>query len=551
MKRLRTCLLIWGSLFFVSFHVRAGKQPRLTVILVIDQLAHCYFAKLSPYLHGGLNFMMNNGIRYSNAYMPHAVPVTGTGHTGLNTGTYAKDHGIIHNYWYDRDGKRLKCDDDSSENAAVLKPGEAGTYNFGKSSHFIMVDGISDQFVLQNSPKSNHQVFSISLKTSVSITTSNKLGKAIWFDSQTGLFTSSKAYFDELPAWLKKFNREKGIDKLTEVYWSPVYGGKQKPYDFYQIQNYSYAAGSSLLNRAIPIERKTKPTNPYSLFKKTPSATQLLFDLAKTCITKNLKKKGHDRLLMWIGISSLDKLAHVYGPNSKETIDLIYHIDRQFNRFIKMMHSRFGKRNVLFVLTSDHGVAPIPEQLHDQGIKMARRVNAKELVAQVNQFTEMKYGISNLVHHFESSQFFFNLSLWQDLSVVKQKAILTDIKTFLNMESYIKNVWTFDELRTMCYEPHDLENYFKQQLFPGRSGQVIVQVYPYVQITRYPKGTTHVTPYEYDTHVPLIIYQGGKFEARHIRKKVWALQLANTLAEILEIPKPSASTFEILPGLFD
>ena len=305
------------------------------------------------------------------------------------------------------------------------------------------------------------------------------------------------------------------------------------------------------MNRAIPIERKTKPTNPYSLFKKTPSATQLLFDLAKTCITKNLKKKGHDRLLLWIGISSLDKLAHVYGPNSKETIDLIYHIDRQLNRFIKRIHSRFGKRNVLFVLTSDHGVSPIPEQLHDQGIKMARRVNAKELVAQVNQFTEMKYGISNLVHHFESSQFFFNLSLWQDLSVVKQKAILTDIKTFLNMESYIKNVWTFDELRTMCYEPHDLENYFKQQLFPGRSGQVIVQVYPYVQITRYPKGTTHVTPYEYDTHVPLIIYQGGKFEARHIRKKVWALQLANTLAEILEIPKPSASTFEILPGLFD
>ena len=50
---------------------------------------------------------------------------------------------------------------------------------------------------------------------------------------------------------------------------------------------------------------------------------------------------------------------------------------------------------------------------------------------------------------------------------------------------------------------------------------------------------------------PSTIFHPGKFERRYVRKRVAALQLANTLAEILNVPKPSASTYEILPDLFD
>ena len=89
------------------------------------------------------------------------------------------------------------------------------------------------------------------------------------------------------------------------------------------------------------------------------------------------------------------------------------------------------------------------------------------------------------------------------------------------------------------------------QVFPGRSGQIIVQTYPDNVITKHARGTSHKTPYENDTHVPLILYQPGKFEYKKIRKKVWTLQLPNTISKILNIPKLPASTFEVLPGIFE
>ena len=78
-----------------------------------------------------------------------------------------------------------------------------------------------------------------------------------------------------------------------------------------------------------------------------------------------------------------------------------------------------------------------------------------------------------------------------------------------------------------------------------------MQTYPYVIITNFPTGLSHKTPYEYDTHIPLILYQAGQIEGKKIYQKVWGLQLANTLAQILRVQKPSASTFDALPGIFD
>ena len=113
----------------------------------------------------------------------------------------------------------------------------------------------------------------------------------------------------------------------------------------------------------------------------------------------------------------------------------------------------------------------------------------------------------------------------------------------------IKNVWTFDELEDSTFQPHQLESFYKNQLYAGRSGDIICQPEPYCQITKYPTGTSHMSPYDYDTHVPLIIYQNGRFEKKKVNKKVWMQQLPVTLAHILHVGQPSASPYDQLPGL--
>ena len=150
MKHIKTIALIL-TLALNPSYAQEHTQPKLTVILVIDQFAHHILKKIEPHLKGGIAWLLNKGTVYTNAYFPHAVPRTSVGHVALNTGTYAKDHGIVNNAWFDNNNNKIACDDDATECAAVLAPD--GFYPYGKSACKIKVDGISDQFVQQSQPE--------------------------------------------------------------------------------------------------------------------------------------------------------------------------------------------------------------------------------------------------------------------------------------------------------------------------------------------------------------------------------------------------------------
>ena len=182
------------------------EPPKLTVIIVVDQLGYHYIPKLYPHLQYGLKILLDKGIVYENTYLPHGMPATGTGHTGFNTGTYAKDHGIIGNGWTMPSGEKVACDDDTAERAAVFAPN--GFYPYGKSARNMMVNGISDQFMLASEPKNPRLAFGLSYKSRAAICTAGQLGKAFWFDKESVLFTSSKAYYDKLPQWIIEFSQK-------------------------------------------------------------------------------------------------------------------------------------------------------------------------------------------------------------------------------------------------------------------------------------------------------------------------------------------------------
>ena len=58
-------------------------------------------------------------------------------------------------------------------------------------------------------------------------------------------------------------------------------------------------------------------------------------------------------------------------------------------------------------------------------------------------------------------------------------------------------------------------------------------------------GTTHYTPYSYDRHVPLGFY-GGPFVPGTYRGRVQPVDLASTLASVLDVNQPSAAVGQIL-----
>ncbi len=540
---------------FVFFQL-SSNTPKLTIVMVIDQFAQHYIDKLGDNFNYAFKMLRNKGINYTNAHHPHGTPTTATGHTALDTGTLADKHGItLNGWWEENSGKKIRCDQDDTPSSLTFSLN--GVQKYGNSAKNIMVSGLTDQFLRKSN---RHKSFSLSHKSRAAIGMSGKIGHPIWFDDNSGIFTTSKAFFKKMPEWLISFNKKNDVKKrIKDKEWNLFYPEDSKYYkiediNFHKDTDYKYSGydESLILNDAIYTTTRDinkKPINinkndKYDGFFKSPFANKLLLDLAEDCIKNNLKKK--DKMLLWVSLSPLDKLGHVYGPQSIEVIDMIYHLDKQINNFYIKMIRKFGKKNVLFVITADHGIEPLVELMKKKRID-AHRINPNELISDMNKYIFNKYKIRDLVWKFKTSQFYLHKRKLNFLPTKMKLSVMNELKDILLNKKGVKKVWTYDELSNLECKFDSYENFYKKQLYPGRSGDLICMPKRYSIFSKYLHGAGHRSAYKDNTNVPLIIYQKGKFENKTIDKKVWIPQLPVTLAKILEVGMPAESEFEPLP----
>ncbi len=544
--------IMWFGIAVPKKHISDG--PRLVVVLVIDQLSYRMLQKISPHLTGGLRDLLHKGIVYTNAHQPHGVTCTATGHVVLNTGVYPKDHGIVNNQWLGPNGIYLDADDDLSAHAAVIGINQH-VYQYGKSPINIMIDGISDQFVLENSLCAPHHCFALSLKSRSAIMCAGKKGKALWFDSRTGRFTSSKYYYEQLPVWLERFNNDQAIDKLESVEWQ-----KAKPlceaaaYALFDSQESCLAQISEnrLLGATITIKKDTDSNDtsyPYDHYCVTPHAQALLFEAGKACLQTHLSKKNRDRMLLWLSFSGLDIIGHEYGQFNEACVDLMYHFDQQLRCFMRFIHHLIGHKDCMFILVADHGMGSHRVDMQAESCAQ-EAVPVTEFLRELNSFIEKKYSINDFIYSYLDMQLYFNRSVINTIDTHVLKNIIDDLKQYIAAKPFIKKVLSGTDLITTVYDPHTIEWNIKQHYYPGRSGDLFILPHPYHEITPYLLGSGHVEPYTYNSHVPLILYRHNHHELKKIHERVYTTQLANSIAHICYIPQPSGSTEPLLPGLY-
>ncbi|MCK4517437.1 alkaline phosphatase family protein [Candidatus Babeliales bacterium] len=528
----------------------ASTPPKLVVIFIVDQFAYHYLDKIEPFLTGGIRFMLDNGITYENAYMPHAHPATGSGHVAFNTGCYAKDHGIVGNKWFSKQGKSIRLTDGiTSKNKVFDRHGQL--YDYDASGENILVDGISDQLILDSQPNKKNKVFSLSYKDRAAVGMAGKLGKAIWFEKKKRHFTTSKAYFEKLPEWVKAFNEKHLFPKTPpELVWHTMHPQKKLAYDFYNATNYNVTSHDfSLINKPFKSITTVNPDgNLYKeLFIKTPHANQILLDLSKECLEHNFSKSDKGTFVLWVGLTPLDPLGHYYGPDSKEAIDMLYHLDWQLKHFFKYLNKKVDSKDLLLALSADHGVMPIPENLQRIGLSNAHRLDQNKLIKEINKLIEKKFKLKDIVWGYKNGYFYLNKPIFYNLNKTEQNKILEKLKIYLKKQQGVQEVWTQTDIQKLQAEPGSIDSYFKNQLYPARSGELTCKLVPYAAITKHKTGTNHRTPYEYDTHIPLMLYQKKSIQKKKIYEKVTALQFANTLAKICQTQKPAASKEDVLP----
>lgn len=514
------------------------KEQQLAVIFVLDQCSYENFYRQAPYFNYGLNALIRQGLHYEQAYHPHARPSTGPGHTTFSTGTLAQYHGIIGNSWIDAEGKTVYCNEDSAENAAVFSP--TGLYSYGISSRLTMADTICDQLIMAG----NASAAAFSLKSRSATSAAGKLGKPFWYDELSGHITSSKAYFDKLPDWLLTFNKEHSPDNRKIYQWKLAHPYSPKHY-INSTNNNALIRNVDLIDKPISFSQQGKSS--LETFIQLPESNKLLLDCALTWITNELQNKTK-KIILWVSFSSLDTIAHHYGPNSYEYIDTLYHLDRYINNFLQALKLRTHDYEQMIVLTADHGGLPIVETLQETQFSLAQRISLKQLADDLNSKVKKKFYLKTIIDHIEIP----NIYLHKDVLALaehKKNPIINELKKNILSYPFIQNVWTNQELLSSPYQLPQFEYYFQQQYYPGRSGSLIFQIKPYVYLEESTKNTGHISPYNYDTHIPLIIAMPNKAQkpTNKIMQKVLSPQLAVTLSNFFRCGTPSCATFDALP----
>ena len=328
--------------------------PRLTVIVVVDQLTAGRTQEWARKPEAtGFPRLWQEGVVYSNAAFDHAATSTAPGHATIATGVQPSVHGIIANYWFDREaGRQISSVWDA---------------DFGVSPRQTLAPALAD--ILHSASGGQGRIFSVSMKDRGAALTAGRHGKAFWYSKETGSFVTSGFYYpeDAAPQWLSRHNESmhEGIPRA----WSLLL-----PADSYRYpDNRAYERPPKGWGREFPHSFAARGTPDYhNQLRYAPQGDRITLALALEIIER--ESLGQDRIpdLLSISLSATDRIGHAFGPNSREAEDNLHRLDRLLGELLDYLEERVGRGRFLLVLGSDHGVRPIPESVPGSDPQAAR-----------------------------------------------------------------------------------------------------------------------------------------------------------------------------------
>ena len=537
----------------VAPFVRAAEPPALVVVIVIDQFRGDYLARFHEhFVPGGIRLLADQGANFTDAHYRHSVTKTAPGHAVILTGVHANLHGIIANDWLDRATlQRVNCVDDAGVRpvgAVEPRPGlrlPGARSALGSSPRNLLATTVADEFKLARG--GGPKVIAISSKDRSAILLGGKHADAAYWMDQ-GRLVSSTYYMKELPAWVRTFNDAGRVESFFGKTWDrllPVaaYDALQGPDD----APWEYA--SLGLGRTLPKRidggAATLAPNFYGAFELSPFKSEVLVDFARAVVeNENLGGRGVTDFLC-LSFSVNDSIGHDYGPDSHEMMDITLRTDRMLADFFRFIDKRVGLKNCTIVLTGDHGTPPVPERakFHNPAID-AGRIDQPRVLKTGEAALDRAFGpLAGGRHWFvtDSTALLFSVDALKERNATPSAAenILRDALLTL---PFVEAAFTRTQLLA-GEAPGKFGPAARLSFHPQRSGDVLYIPKPF-WVDR-ATGTNHGTPYDYDTHVPLLWFGVGVKAGEH-RERVSMEDVAPTLANLLRVKAPPRATGRLL-----
>lgn len=524
------------SLFLISSFAQTSKtvsKPKLVVGIVVDQMRYDYIYRFwDKFGNDGFKKLVNEGFFCKNTNYNYVPTYTGPGHASIYTGTTPAVHGIIANDWFDKSsGKNMYCvQDDKVASVGTTAPeGKRSPVN-------LLTTTITDELRISSNMKS--KVIGIALKDrSAILPAGHTANAAYWYDGSIGSFITSTYYMKELPLWVQEFNKKELAKKYLSEPWTTVLPLEQYTESLPDDNKYE-TIGKGEMKPVFPhnLPELMKLNGGLNIIRATPFGNTLTKDFAiQTMKSENMGKSEATDFLT-VSFSSPDYIGHAYGPNSVEQEDDYIRLDKELAELLKAIELQVGKGNALVFLTADHAAPEVPAYLTDLKIPSGY-VKENKMVDSLKKYLTKTYGDS-LVLSFSNQQLFLDHKAIDSKKYILQQ-IQEDVALFLQRFPEVSEVLTATTLNNNQFT--EGSRYLMQKGYNAkRSGDVLVNYLP-AYIDYMPTGTTHGSPYSYDTHVPLLFY-GWNIKQGNSTEQIYITDLAATLAMMLNIQFPNGCT---------
>jgi predicted AlkP superfamily pyrophosphatase or phosphodiesterase len=586
-----------------------GLPPRLVVLISIDQFRGDYLTRFADlYLPagsaakpGGFRYLMERGAYFTDAHHDHYPLFTGPGHSVLLTGAPPYKSGIVGNGWYDRDlGCQRYCvEDDASPLVGAAAPPAAGgaaaaaaaagvggvpcalraagagaaapgaaagaaaassggasssgaPARMGISPATLRVDTVGDELKMATGGRA--KVWGLAFKDRAAVLMAGHLADgALWLDDESGAWISSRFYRPDgtLPPWVAAWNARHPIDAYFEREWTlsvpeAALARLWTPGSRWATDPSALGTGfPHLINGGTP-RGSALGKDFYSAFTTTPFGNGYVLETAGELIRRERLGRGEVPDLLAINLSSNDYIGHAFGPDSPEVLDASVRTDRQLAAFFGSLEREVpgGLGAVLLVVTADHGIAPLPGAAREAKLP-AGVIDEQKTAAAAEQALAAAFGpgkwVTSLVEE----------NVYLDLAALDARQISHALaeETAAAALGRVPGIYAAYG-RTRILEgrlPHtDVARRVERSFHPKVSGDVVLVSDPFWMPGRgLGTGTTHGTPYAYDTEVPLLLAGAGVRPGRYARR-VSTLDLAPTLADLLGILQPAGCEGSVL-----
>jgi predicted AlkP superfamily pyrophosphatase or phosphodiesterase len=517
------------------------EKPKLVIGIVVEQLRFDQLEKFRDRLcENGIRKLLNEGTYFKNASYNYILTQSAPGHATIATGTEPSFHGITSDSWHmPLKNEMIYCTQDNTVNPV------GGSFEAGLHSPVnLLASTFSDE--LQMATNGKAKVFSIGLRESSAILTAGHSAKGVyWFDNTTGTWMSSTWYIDSLAAWVNDFNALRITDSYLNNPWTLLQPASQ--YSDCLPDSNSFEAGFNGVCY-FPYDLKKMSSKgminikrDFSVLRETPFGNSFTRDFAIRLIRE--EKLGKDDITDFLAIdfSSTDYIGHRFGPSSVETGDAILRLDKDIELLLTYLNDSIGKKNVLVYFTSAHGISEIPAVLEKSRIPSGyfKQIQALQLL---KSYLNAVYGQGDWVKGYYEKQIFLNRVLIEDAKIPLED-IQKKVSRFIVQFSGVASAYPYT-----AFEANDFSNGHLKRIVnsftPQRSGDIIITLNPgWVEKSDY--VTNHNSPYEYDSHVPLIWY-GWTVNRASVTRKVSMTDIAATLSSLCKVPYPNACTGEPL-----